>query len=280
LNAAEQRAKSAKKGLWIDWDPSMDVLDEAEVSNGNGADDAVPAKREKDYRDVMITNIDETGKLKLQIIGTGTSALETMMTQFKAFHLNPSNNSPLPGPPKTGDYVAAKFTEDGQWYRARIRANDRAAKEAEVVYVDYGNSEKIPWSRLRPLSQAQFSTSKLKPQAVDAVLSLIQLSTNKDYLADAINFVSEIANKELVANVDYTAPEGTLYVTLYDQNNSQNLTDSINSEIVAEGHAMVPKKLKPWERAYGDVLKVLQEKQAAAQEAHLGMWEYGDPTED
>jgi staphylococcal nuclease domain-containing protein 1 len=43
---------------------------------------------------------------------------------------------------------------------------------------------------------------------------------------------------------------------------------------------MVPKKLKPWERAYGDVLKVLQEKKVAAEEAHLGMWEYGDLTED
>lgn len=87
-------------------------------------------------------------------------------------------------------------------------------------------------------------------------------------------------NKELVANVDYTAPEGTFYVTLYDQTTSKDLTDSINADIVSEGHATVPTKLKPWERAYGDVLKVLKEKKEAASEAHLGMWEYGDLTED
>jgi staphylococcal nuclease domain-containing protein 1 len=228
----------------------------------------------------MVTHADETGKLKLQIIGTGTGALETLMSQFKSFHLKPTNNNPLPGPPKTGDFVAAKFTEDGQWYRARIRANDRAAKVADVVYVDYGNSEKLPWSSLRPLA-AEFSSQKLRPQAIDAILSLIQFPTNKDYLSDAIDFITTVtANKELVANVDYTAPEGTLYVTLYDQSTSQNLTDSINAEIVAEGHATVPTKLRPWERAYGDVLKALKEKKDVASQAHLGMWEYGDLTED
>ena len=281
LLGAEQRAKAAKKGLWVDWDPSMDVHEEGETAN-RANDDAVPEKREKDYRDIMVTHVDyETCKLKLQVIGTGTSALELMMSQFKTFHLKPANNIPLSGPPKTGDYVAAKFTEDGQWYRARIRSNDRTAKEAEVVYVDYGNSEKIPWSRLRALSQAEFSPHKLKPQAVDAVLSLLQFPTNKDYLKDAADFITQITiNKELVATVDYASPEGTLYVTLYDQSTSKNLTDSLNAEIVAEGHATVPTKLRPWERVYGDVLKVLKEKKDAASDAHLGMWEYGDLTED
>jgi staphylococcal nuclease domain-containing protein 1 len=126
--------------------------------------------REKDYRDVVVTHIDENGKLKLQTIGQGTAKLETMMSQFKSFHLNPANSKGLEKDPKAGDFVAAKFTEDNQWYRARIRSNDRAAKQAEIVYIDYGNSEKMPWSRLRPLSQAQFSTQTLKPQAVDAIL--------------------------------------------------------------------------------------------------------------
>jgi staphylococcal nuclease domain-containing protein 1 len=281
LLAAEQRAKNARKGLWVDWDPSMDVLEEdAEASKGTN-DDAAPIAREKDYRDVVVTNIDESGNLKVQIIGTGTAALETMMTQFKSFHLNPSNAAPLPGPPKAGEYVSAKFTEDDSWYRARIRSNDRTVKEAEVVYIDYGNSEKIPWSRLRPLPQAQFSPQKLRPQAVDAVLSLLQLPTNKDYLAEAVSYINGItANKELVANVDFTSPEGTLYITLYDPQHSEKLTDSINSDIISAGFAMVPTKLKSWERGFGDVLKVLREKMEIAKDEHLGMWEYGDPTED
>ncbi|TAQ89184.1 hypothetical protein B7494_g2470 [Chlorociboria aeruginascens] len=281
LLAAEQRAKDARKAIWQDWDPSLD-LPEEETSHTNGLNgDSIPITRQKDYRDIMVTNIDEAGKLKIQIIGTGTSALETMMSAFKSFHMNPANKASLPGPPKAGDFVAAKFTEDGQWYRGRIRSNDRAAKEAEIVYIDYGNSEKLPWSALRPLSQPQFSPQKLRPQAVDAVLSLLQLPTNKDYLSDAIDFITHLtAGKELVANVDYTAPEGTLYVTLYDQHTSEKLTDSINKEIVSDGHAMVPTKLKAWEKGFSDVLKVLREKESIAKDGRLGMWEYGDLTED
>jgi staphylococcal nuclease domain-containing protein 1 len=280
LLAAQDRAKAARKGRWVDWDPSQDAQEEEEaLSNGTNID--APIAREKDYRDVMATNVDESGKLKLQIIGTGTAALETMMTQFKSFHLNPSNKASLDGPPKAGEYVAAQFTEDGQWYRARIRANDRPAKEAEVVYIDYGNSEKIPWSRLRRLDQPQFTPQKLRPQAVDAIFSLLQFPTNKDYLSDAIKYIQHVAmNKELVANVDYTAPEGTLYVTLYDQNTSEKLTDSINAEIVRDGHAMVPRKLKAWERGFGDVLKTLRGLEATSKHERLGMWEYGDLTED
>ena len=61
LLAAEQRAKDVKKGLWVGWDPSLDT---AEEDSGPNAD--APAERQKDYREVVITNIDEDGKIKLQ----------------------------------------------------------------------------------------------------------------------------------------------------------------------------------------------------------------------
>ncbi|KAI1001930.1 Nuclease domain-containing protein 1 [Podosphaera aphanis] len=280
LLAAQQRAKDARKGLWIDWDPSSE-LELNEVSTANTEDVVANASREKDYRDVMVTHIEENGILKLQTIGSGTSALELMMSQFKSFHSNPANNIPLSGPPKTGDYVAAKFSEDGQWYRARIRSNDRASKLADVVYVDYGNSEKISWSQLRPLTQPQFSPQKLKPQAQNAVLSLLQFSSNKDYLLDATQYITELTEgKQLVANVDFTAPDGTLFITLFDPTSSEKLTDSINSEIVAAGYAMIPTKLKAWERSFGDVLKTLQEKELEAIQSRRCIWEYGDLRDD
>ncbi|POS84544.1 hypothetical protein EPUL_004324 [Erysiphe pulchra] len=279
LLAAQRRSQESRKGLWIDWDPSNDVDDE-KTSRVNENEHQL-IQREKDYRDVMITHIAENCSLKLQIIGTGTAALETMMSQFRTFHSNPANGKGLPGPPKTGDYVAAKFSEDGQWYRARIRSNDRTTKIAEVIYIDYGNSEKIAWSSLRPLSQEQFSPKKLRPQAQDAILSLLQFPSNKDYLLDAVQYLTEITEgKQLVANIDYTAPDGILYITLFDPNYSEKLTDSINTEMVAAGHAMVPTKLKAWERSFGDALKTLQEKEEEAIQSRRGLWEYGDLRDD
>jgi staphylococcal nuclease domain-containing protein 1 len=282
LFAAEQRAKEARKGLWHDYDPSQDeeaqetTAAATETSNG----DTAGASRRKDYRDVIVTHVEETGRLKFQEIGSGTSALTSLMSAFSKFHLNPANSAGVPNP-KAGEFVAAKFTADDQWYRARIRRNDREAKKAEVVYVDYGNSELISWSRLRPLSQTEFLPSKLKPQAQEAQLSFIQLPQNPEYLADAVNFISqETADRQLVANVDQADKDGTLWVTLFDPKSSKGPADSINADVIDEGLAMVPKKLKAWERSGGDVLEALKKKQDVAKEERRGQWEYGDLTED
>ncbi|KAI1504911.1 tudor domain-containing protein [Biscogniauxia marginata] len=288
LLAAEKRAKEGRKGLWHDWDPSQeDEGEEETAAEETPADDVPLDKKPADYREVVVTNIDSNGRLKIQEIGKGTSALEILMNEFKKFHLDSKNNKPLANPPKTGEFVAAKFSADGQWYRARVRSNDRTAKVAEVVYVDYGNSEKIPWSNLRPLDQPQFSVQKLKAQAVDAVLSFIQLPTATDYFRDAIDFIADATDgRPLVASFDFVdAKEGLSYITLFDEKAggaSSTFADSINKEVVANGYAMVPKKLKAWERGRTseEVLKKLREVESEAKADRRGMWQYGDITED
>ncbi|KAF1958053.1 hypothetical protein CC80DRAFT_443232 [Byssothecium circinans] len=282
LFAAEEKAKAARKGLWHDYDPSQD--EEGDATEGAataGQNGEAEAERRKDYRDVVVTHVADDGRLKLQQVGTGTAALTELMSAFRSFHLNPSNNAGLPNPPKAGDFVAAKFTADDEWYRARIRRNDREAKKAEVVYIDFGNSELVPWTRLRPLTQPQFLPSKLKPQALDAQLSFIQLPGNPEYLADAVNVIAqETADRQLVANVDQVEKDGTLWVTLFDPKDSKTGEDSVNAEVISEGLAMVPKKLKNWERNAEDVLAALKKRMITAKEERRGQWEYGDLTED
>ncbi|TGJ82627.1 hypothetical protein E0Z10_g6137 [Xylaria hypoxylon] len=288
LLAAQQKAKEGRKGLWHDWDPSQDENgDEEEAPAETTAESEVTDKRAADYREVVVTNIDSNGKLKIQQIGKGTSALEVMMNEFKKFHLDSKNSKPLGNPPKTGEYVAAKFSADGQWYRARVRSNDRNAKVSEVVYIDYGNSEKISWSTLRPLDQPQFALQKLKGQAIDAALSFIQLPTAEDYSQDARDFIAEATyGHTLVASFDFVdSKEGLSYITLFDEKSSGSsatFADSINKDVVANGYAMVPNKLKAWERGRTseEVLKKLRETEAEAKADRRGMWQYGDITED
>ncbi|KAF2272347.1 uncharacterized protein EI97DRAFT_484005 [Westerdykella ornata] len=284
LFAAEKKAKEARKGLWQDWDPSQDEEHEEDVAAAGAETNGSAAQgRRKDYRDVIVTHVDESGKLKLQQVGSNTTgALNELMTAFRNFHLSPSNNQGLTDPPKAGDYVAAQFTEDNSWYRARIRRNDRENKKAEVVYIDYGNSEVLPWSRLRPLTQPQFSPqTKLKAQAVDAQLSFIQLPAKDEYRSETIDFINhEIANRQLVANVDAVDKDGSLWVTLFDPSASQSADESLNAEIVSEGLASVPRKLKAWEKAAGEVLAALRKRQEEAKAERRGMWEYGDLEDD
>lgn len=282
LNAAEQRAKEARKGMWKDWDPSQDAAeDDVPVAPTNGTNgDAAPARR-KDYRDVMITHVTEEGKLMLQQIGTNTTgALDEMMKSFVSFHLNKANATALSAPPKVGDVVAAQFTADKSWYRARVRRVDREAKKAELTYIDYGNGETLPWSSLRPVSQPQFSTQKLKGQATPATLSFLQLPAAQNYLDDTIDFLFQTTEgRQLVANVDAVDQDGTLHVTLLDPK-APSIEQSINAELVKEGLAHVPSKLKPFERAATETLAGLKKLQQEASENRRGMFEFGDLISD
>ncbi|RMZ80515.1 hypothetical protein DV737_g2904, partial [Chaetothyriales sp. CBS 132003] len=288
LFAAEKKAKEAKKGIWHDWDPSKEA-DEGEVPAANGTkgvangDSDAPARR-KDYRDIMITHVEEDGRLKVQQIGQGTTALTQLMADFRSFHLNRANAQALPGPPKVGDIVASQFTADNEWYRAKVRRVDREGKKADVTYLDYGNSETVAFSRLRPLSQPQFSVQKLKPQANDAVLSFVEFPQN-DFLQGAIDWLSEETDgRQLVANVDFVANDGTLHVTVFvldSQQQSQPKPDeSINAEMVHQGWVRVSPKLKGWEKAETALVASLRKAQQEAIDAHRGMFQFGDVYED
>ena len=302
LQAAEQKAKIARKGIWHDYDPSQDEAGDVngaagdanpEVTNGLQDGDAASAEPSKDYRDVIVSHIDESCRLKVQQVGASTTgALQTLMSAFRSFHVSPPTDlASLPsGAPKAGDYVAARFSADGEWYRACVRRNDREAKTAEVVYVDYGNSESLPWAELRPL-ESRFGISSLKTQASEAGLSFVQWpSGNSDYMRDAQDWLmSRLVNeKQLVVRVDHTdAKDGTLWISLFDPEEASGSgsgmnveTASINAQAVEEGLGMVSRKLTRWEKAQGVALKGLREKEEAAKKERKGMWEYGDLTED
>jgi staphylococcal nuclease domain-containing protein 1 len=87
------------------------------------------------------------------------------MRDFALFHkgaVPPSNFVP-----KAGDLVSAKFSSDGAWYRAKVRRASSIKKEAEVVFIDYGNLDTVGFKDIRPLD-AQFSS--LPGQAHEARL--------------------------------------------------------------------------------------------------------------
>ncbi|KAK0250750.1 hypothetical protein LTR91_014438 [Friedmanniomyces endolithicus] len=297
LFAAEKKAKEARKNLWHDWDPSKDAetnggdYDAAPPTNGtNGTNgDASHSKAKLDYRDVMVTYVDPTtARLKLQLLGPSKQNLDSLMKDFATFHSSPANSKPLPSPPKAGDIVSAKFSADNVWYRARVRRNDREKKESEVVYLDYGNSETQAWSSLRPLEAERFGLLKLKAQAVDAGLSFLQFPTSAEYLAESCKLLDEMTyDRALVAMVDYQdTRENVLWVTLIEPSDASGSGSaakvrSLNAEVVSEGLAMVPGKLRSWEKgADGEVLRDLRGREGEAKEGRRGMWEYGDLTED
>lgn len=79
----------------------------------------------------------------------GIASLEKLMKDFSAHHRT-APVVPAGFVPKGGDLVSAKFS-DGAWYRAKIKRASPVKKEAEVVFIDYGNQDTIPFSSIRPL---------------------------------------------------------------------------------------------------------------------------------
>ena len=115
----------------------------------------------------------------------------------------------------------------------------------------------------------------------------MQLPTAEHYLADATDFIAGLtADRKLVASFDFVdTKENLSYITLYDIKTGSGLpsvTESVNRDVVANGQGMVPRKLKPWERSkpFEGVLQRLREAESKAKQDRLGMWEYGDITED
>lgn len=296
LLAAERKAKEERKGLWENWDPSQEAEDANGDANGDdtlgganenatNGDSSIPQTApSKDYRDVVVTHVDPTtGRLKLQIVSpSSTGALTTLMSRLSTLSL--SSTPALPSPPKAGDLLTARFTEDSTWYRARIRRNDRDAKQAEVLYIDYGNSEIVPWTSLRPLPQPdRFGVQALKPQAVDAQLSFLQFPTNSaEYMEEAQRWLLDRCTDQLVARVDHTdARDGTLCVTLFDPAKGAPGEDaSVNAEAVENGIGMVGRKLSRWEKGLGAVVKALGPLEEEAKNQRSGIWQYGDLTDD
>lgn len=318
LFAAEQKAKDGRKGMWHDYDPASTTADNsnpdestktaapAETSSPTSTTattmtttTTTPAKQ--DYRDVLITHVEPTGSLKMQIISAATTEpLTALMTAFRTFHLSPAaKTTALTAPPKAGDVVAAQFSVDGEWYRARVRRNDREAQRADVVFVDYGNAETLPWNKLRALSPtAQFGLAKLKAQAVEAQLSFVQLPRSAEYLADAVAFLEDkttARGEQLVARVDHHPGQQQqqhdrdrdrdqdMWVTLFEPDAEGGDDGSVNAELVGEGLAMVAGKghgRPGWEREKTAVLKTFRAREEVARQERRGMWEYGDLTED
>jgi staphylococcal nuclease domain-containing protein 1 len=94
------------------------------------------------------------------------------MTDFAVYHRSATPSTTPANGYRAGDLVSAKFSVDNAWYRAKIRKNFPHKKEAEVVFIDYGNSEVVAHGNIRSLDP-RFKS--LPAQAKEATLSFVKL---------------------------------------------------------------------------------------------------------
>lgn len=270
LGAAEREAKDKKIGVWENYDPSQDVA----TLTANVAE----LKLEKTYLDATVVEVLKDGTVALQIIDDENKKLKSFMQNFRNAC---STFKTLYTLPRRGEIVAAKLLDNGKFYRAKVRSVNKSANTVEVQHVDYGTIEEVPLADLKSIS-AEFSLSNYKPQAHIAHLSLINIppESQPDYRQEAIYFLEDLLDKQVVACVNFRNPRADveLDVDLYDpQVVANDATMSVNKEMVEQGWGLVKKKnLSPYENLLQGERQALLAIEAVAKSNHIGCWEFGD----
>lgn len=114
---------------------------------------------------VLVTHIRDPCQFMIQRVAD-LEQLQIMMNVINIYCDSTENVHDLLYDVKFGDMCCAQFTTDNQWYRARIKMAYSPAHPntvptlennlcVEVQYIDYGNSEWLPLSRLRKM-KAEF----------------------------------------------------------------------------------------------------------------------------
>jgi len=261
LKTAEDSAKKAKKRIWANYveEPELEKAKEDEK------DDKV-TERKVNHEKVVVTEITPELNFYAQHVDKGGD-LESLMAKLrKEFQDSP----PLAGAytPKRNDLCAAQFSEDNQWYRAKVEKVQ--GQNVTILYIDYGNKEVVPSSRLASLPPAFISD---KPYANQYGLALVSLPPEDDDKSEAgKSFAQDAFNRDLLLNVEYKV-NGQPFATLSDPTTNAD----IGKGLVADGILLVEKRR---ERKLAKLVEEYAEAEASARKEHLGIWEYGDITAD
>ncbi|KAK6488168.1 nuclease domain-containing protein 1-like isoform X1 [Huso huso] len=255
LLSAEEPARLKKEKIWSNYEeqPTEEVVQVTEEK-----------ERIASYKPVFVTEITDELHFYVQDVETGTQ-LETLMETMRS---EIAAHPPVEGSylPRRGDYCISKFA-DGEWYRARVEKIESPAK-VHVFYIDYGNRELVPSTRLGALPPA-FNIRTLSAQATEYGFAYIQVPQDEDARADVVDsIVRDIQNTQCLLNVEYmggSCPHVTLQFT--------DSKDDVGLGLVKQGMVMVDVRK---EKHLQKVVKEYLIAQESAKAARLNLWRYGD----
>lgn len=263
LCAAEQRAKKAKLGLWASY------VDEDAAAQAEIAAAADKTERTVNYRKVVITDV-QKGNLKFaaQNVDDGPK-LERMMEELRK---ELRNNPPVIGAysPRRGDLCVARFSADKEWYRARVEGV--RGKNAEILYIDFGNRETVESTSMAALPAGYAS---LPAGAREYQLALVQMPNDPDYAHGTDAALEQIlfTASQLLLNVEYRAG-GVEFVQAVIEAQDGTKTD-VAKTLISEGHALAEPRR---EKRFATLVAEYQEAESKARHEHRNIWEYGDFT--
>lgn len=285
LVAAQDRAKAARVKVWESYDPAAEAAAgaEAEADDAGGAGGATQGVGEP--LRLVVTDVADANNFFVQV--ADEPRVKWVTEQLASLGLGAA--SPPPSILKAGDKCVARFSADGQWYRAvveRTNAADPTSPQYDVLFLDYGNRERVRADALRALPA---DLAAVPGQAQQATLAHVKApGLDDEWGVEAAQLLSELAGggAALAARVlrreRLPAPASgakqwgaqapsRLHVLL--QLGGEG--DSANAALLRAGLARLVEP--PREEQGSPALDALRTAQEEARAARAGMWVYGDP---
>ena len=136
---------------------------------------------------VFVSHVDSPNSFYCQVVADDFLEVHNYLPRLTQLFSSQSNRRRYE--PAVGDVCAALFSEDNQWYRAKV-VKIQNATMCQVFYVDFGNTANISMKNLQPLPQ-EFHA--LPFQAFKASLSDCH-PMNGRWSEDAINVLKNSLN--------------------------------------------------------------------------------------
>jgi len=166
----------------------------------------------------------------------------------------PSMSEDLEKPIKKGTICAARFSDDDQWYRAKV-IQSLGKGEVEVQFIDFGNYEIVNGNQ-GDLKRLPEKLLQYEPQAKEASLAFLKIpKVSSDHGAEAAKLVQDVALDAVtdVIVIDQWS-NGALQVILFPTKGEKDWNKSVNCKLVQKGLAEVqtsdeeeaPAEIKSW----------------------------------
>ena len=157
---------------------------------------------------VYVTCYTSSQNFFCQLVKSSTQ-LDDVMDKLEEFYRPLGGEEECLNNPHVGDSCCAMFTEDDGWYRAVI--TKVSGNTVQVKYLDYGNIEELPVSRIKRLSPcfAEMNVQGFQASLVGAV------SVSDDEVRAAID------GKELMVRVIDKKTNGVYDVEVYEMNGNR-----------------------------------------------------------
>ncbi|CAF1242094.1 unnamed protein product [Rotaria sordida] len=232
LLEAEEKCRKEHIGIWTNYEESSIKENEYENERENNPENEniyesdIINFTDPRFRDIFITYITSDLKIYLQYSEHGRK-LEQLQTELREIF-----NRTKP--------IAARFTADNEWYRARVEKIE-------------GNNHLNYLTTLPP------GFLQLNSQAHEYELAYVRASPDEDDRQETKNaLLDEIGNNECLIKVEYRQ-NNVEYISLYHINTKENIV----KKLVEQG-----------------LIIIEQESQTIAKVARRGLWQYSDQIED